>query len=174
MELYHEPANLFVAGFLGAPSMNFWRKRCWAKSERLAWYQIDRRVLGDYPQGPTCTGTGRYVQNLFLSGTARCCKAHPYPDQPIRRVDYSTARAPALRGNQSTLGASADTQTHIRPVCSAPETLLRYHISQSDVWPDAFAGAPWGRRHDNRIAPPQKNGKPCMTSDHFCMMQSAR
>lgn len=23
MELYHEPANLFVAGFLGAPSMNF-------------------------------------------------------------------------------------------------------------------------------------------------------
>lgn len=25
MELYHEPANLFVAGFLGAPSMNFLR-----------------------------------------------------------------------------------------------------------------------------------------------------
>ena len=23
MELYHHPANLFVAGFLGAPSMNF-------------------------------------------------------------------------------------------------------------------------------------------------------
>ncbi|MGB1207625.1 MAG: TOBE domain-containing protein, partial [Paracoccaceae bacterium] len=23
MDLYHEPANLFVAGFLGAPSMNF-------------------------------------------------------------------------------------------------------------------------------------------------------
>jgi len=25
MELYHEPANLFVAGFLGAPSMNFFK-----------------------------------------------------------------------------------------------------------------------------------------------------
>lgn len=43
MELYHEPANLFVAGFLGAPSMNFLK----VTVDDLAdsWVQVSSSVL---------------------------------------------------------------------------------------------------------------------------------
>lgn len=43
MELYHEPANLFVAGFLGAPSMNFLKVTVDAVGD--TWVQMSSDVL---------------------------------------------------------------------------------------------------------------------------------
>lgn len=43
MELYHEPANLFVAGFLGAPSMNFLTVAVDEVSDD--WVQVSNSVL---------------------------------------------------------------------------------------------------------------------------------
>ena len=43
MELYHEPANLFVAGFLGAPSMNFLKVTVEDMGED--WVQVSSSVL---------------------------------------------------------------------------------------------------------------------------------
>ena len=36
MRIYEQPANLFVAGFLGNPAMNLWRGRCKSEAGGLA------------------------------------------------------------------------------------------------------------------------------------------
>lgn len=49
MELYHHPANLFVAGFLGTPKMGFQRPRKPCRSQRLR--SRARRRLSSVPAG---------------------------------------------------------------------------------------------------------------------------
>src|SRR5258708_38166331 len=53
LDLYYAPANLFVAGFIGSPAMNFFE----AKVESV--------------QGGRARGTGAGFRNLDLPATAR-------------------------------------------------------------------------------------------------------
>src|SRR5918997_2684634 len=49
-EIYHRPANLFVAGFVGSPQMNFIKGRLENTGEGLSFLAGDRRLsLSDYP-----------------------------------------------------------------------------------------------------------------------------
>ena len=61
MELYNRPANLFVAGFIGSPSMNF------IEAERLP-VARGRRVAG---QGRACRASRRRYDRLYRIGPAR-------------------------------------------------------------------------------------------------------
>ena len=68
-EIYHAPANLFVAGFIGTPSMNFvegelaragdralFRTTGWRSSCRRGCSGTGRRRR---PRGASCSGCGR-------------------------------------------------------------------------------------------------------------------
>jgi multiple sugar transport system ATP-binding protein len=49
-EIYHRPANLFVAGFVGSPQMNFIKGRIENTGEGLSFLAGDRRLsLSHYP-----------------------------------------------------------------------------------------------------------------------------
>ncbi|WP_201838746.1 ABC transporter ATP-binding protein [Microvirga zambiensis] len=49
-EIYHRPANLFVAGFVGSPQMNFIKGRIENTGEGLSFLAGDRRLsLAEYP-----------------------------------------------------------------------------------------------------------------------------
>ena len=45
LKLYHEPKNLFVAGFLGSPPMNFVRGKLTANADRIIFKEIDGGVI---------------------------------------------------------------------------------------------------------------------------------
>jgi multiple sugar transport system ATP-binding protein len=77
-EIYHQPANLFVAGFVGSPQMNFIKGRIENTGEGLSFLSGDRRlslsgyrfitaplpgqevVLGVRPEHLAITGTGTW------------------------------------------------------------------------------------------------------------------
>lgn len=58
MELYNQPANVFVAGFVGSPSMNFFR----ARLERGG-----RASTGDGPSGADSSGGASFLDGGFFS-----------------------------------------------------------------------------------------------------------
>src|ERR687893_1978315 len=74
-EIYRRPANLFVAGFIGSPQMNFIKGRLENTGEGLSFLAGDRRLsLSDYPF-ITAPSSGQDVvlgvrpEHLEISGT---------------------------------------------------------------------------------------------------------
>ena len=52
LDLYHNPANLFVAGFIGSPSMNFMDGKISGISEKAVEFEIDQKLKIKIPCSP--------------------------------------------------------------------------------------------------------------------------
>jgi multiple sugar transport system ATP-binding protein len=60
-EIYHRPANLFVAGFVGSPQMNFIKGRLENTGEGLSFLSSDRRLALSAYQFATAPSAGQEV-----------------------------------------------------------------------------------------------------------------
>jgi multiple sugar transport system ATP-binding protein len=65
-EVYHSPANMFVAGFIGSPAMNFLRGRIVEENEQVYFRTTGTSILLPENRYPICRSEGVIGQEVIL------------------------------------------------------------------------------------------------------------
>jgi multiple sugar transport system ATP-binding protein len=99
MTLYRQPANLFVAGFIGSPPMNFFHGTLLAKGGRLVFQETTLESL-THP-GPSPPSSAAYDPSPALPGTLSPCQGERERERGPMSIPRTTSREACGSGGLS-------------------------------------------------------------------------
>ena len=129
LELYDRPANLFVAGFIGSPSMNFLPATL-RRSPRHAqeiFVETLRSAIAEYGDGERARGA---FEALAARPETRILGLHGLFIEARRQNDHEAARHFAAAGSELTVQELYD------------PTINHYYVTDDDAGAAAGAGLP--------------------------------